>query len=146
MAKFYYPKSYKIARQTASANLLENWSDDAVQPITHDTWQQGLASELEKDMTPAERKLWKPLKRVENFQPQVVINNFICDFEDLNLKIVIELDGSVHQTLEIIKRDKIKTAVLEKEGYKILRFSNNLILKDVSFVLKTIRSTIKARK
>ena len=61
------------------------------------------------------------------------MGNYIPDFCSPNAKLIIELDGS--QPLEQAEYDDERTKYLEAHGYRILRFWNNDVLKDVDSVL-----------
>lgn len=73
-----------------------------------------------------------------HFRRQVPIGNFIADFACLAGKLLIEVDGSQHGDLSGATRDKKRTAWLEKEGYRVLRFWNNDITNDLEGVMETI--------
>jgi very-short-patch-repair endonuclease len=95
-------------------------------------------------MTDAERRLWAKLRRdqIENcpFRKQVPIGPYIADFACLPLKLVIEVDGSQHN--ERKASDDRRTAWLEANGYRVLRFWNNEVLGNTAGVLEAVRSTI----
>jgi very-short-patch-repair endonuclease len=73
-----------------------------------------------------------------HFRRQVPIGNFIADFACLAGKLLIEVDGSQHGDLPGVTRDKKRTAWLEKEGYRVLRFWNNDITNDLEGVMERI--------
>lgn len=54
-------------------------------------------------------------------------------------KIIIEIDGGQHNKLENIEYDKKRTAYLEKKGYKIIRFWNDEITKNIEGVYKKLQ-------
>ena len=84
------------------------------------------ARELRKDMTPHEKRLWfgylknYPVK----FYRQRPIDSFIVDFYCPKARLVIELDGNQHYTLEGKEYDGLRTEILERYELKIIRFSN----------------------
>ncbi len=84
------------------------------------------ARELRKNLTPAESKLWN--KYLRHLPTRVLrqrpIGNFIVDFYIAASKLVIEVDGETHFTLEGKARDKERTQVLESHGLRVIRFSN----------------------
>jgi very-short-patch-repair endonuclease len=90
------------------------------------------AKELRRNMTPAERKLWYHYLRTFKFRVlrQRPIDNFIVDFFCAQLKLVIEVDGESHFTNEGKDYDLERTQILEGYGLKVLRFSNDEVLKD----------------
>jgi very-short-patch-repair endonuclease len=97
--------------------------------------------------TNAERKLWWHLRyRLTtpntHFRRQVRLGRYIVDFASHALKIVIEIDGGQHA--EQIGRDTLRTRYLESQGYRVLRFWNNEVLKNIDGVLEAIQSAILA--
>ncbi len=91
------------------------------------------AKQMRQNMTPAEKRSWfdvlksEKLKRYK-FIKQRVIDNYIVDFYCSELKLVIEIDGEIHN--EQIEYDKIRTELLELCGLKILRFENEEVMND----------------
>ena len=104
------------------------------------------AIELRKNPTPAERKLWAQLKSgLEGYQflNQVVMVPFIPDFVCLTAKLIIELDGQIHESQRNYDEDRdINLAV---SGYKILRFTNDEIFQDINKVIKEIIQECRVR-
>ena len=97
------------------------------------------AVELRKEMTPAERKLWSHLRNDQlgvKFRRQHAIGNYIPDFCPPKTKLIIELDGSQH--LEQEEYDQKRTEYLEEQGYRVLRFWNNDVMKDIEGVILAI--------
>jgi very-short-patch-repair endonuclease len=93
-------------------------------------------------MTPSEKILWESLKGKSlgghKFRRQHPVDKFIVDFYCHELKLVIELDGGIHDTLDQMEYDSGRTYELEEFGLKILRFKNELVLNDLSFVIQEI--------
>ena len=97
-------------------------------------------------MTPAEIKLWARLRanRLEgiHFRNQHAIGKYIVDFCAPRRKLIIELDGGQH--IDQKEYDQERTLFLESKGYKVIRFWNNDILKDIDSVIKTIMFALDA--
>ena len=109
---------------------------------------QPYANRLRKTMTKAEACLWKYLLRAKQmkgygFRRQRPINRFIADFMCKELMLVIEVDGNSHQYEETIQKDRIKQRILEELGFKVLRFTDEEILKNLSVVSETISCWIE---
>ena len=105
------------------------------------------AIKLRKTSTPAEIKLWSRIRNDQlgtTFRRQHAIGNYIVDFFAPKAKLVIELDGSQH--LEQAEYDEERTKYLEAHGYRVLRFWNNDVLKDVDSVLKVIWNALDKDK
>ena len=102
------------------------------------------AIELRKELTPAERKLWALIHNDQlgvNFRRQHAIGKYIPDFVCIEKKLIIELDGSQH--LEQEEYDKERTKYLESEGYRVIRFWNNAIMKDMNGVITSILHSLQ---
>ena len=101
--------------------------------------------QLRKNMTKAEIFLWSKLKRKSlnglKFRRQYGINNYIVDFYCPELKLAVEIDGSVHSYNSKIISDKKRQNCIESLGIKILRYSNNDVIKNVDSVLNDILTT-----
>src|SRR5947209_16666284 len=102
------------------------------------------ARELRKNGTHAEEVLWGYLKTKPfgfKFRRQHPYSIYILDFYCHALKLVIEVDGSVHKRDEIKENDLIRQGILESNGMLVLRFTNEIIqarLEDVIIQLNQI--------
>ena len=105
------------------------------------------AKELRKHATPQENHLWYDFLRSYpvRFQRQKAIDSFIADFYCHAAKLVIEIDGSQHYEPEGQAYDEARTAVLQKYGLEVLRFSNRDINTDFDAVCERIDDIVKAR-
>jgi len=85
-----------------------------------------VARGLRQDMTPQERRLWYEFLRNHplKFYRQRVIDSFIVDFYCSKANLIVELDGSQHDTIEGRAHDGERTAILETLGLQVIRFSN----------------------
>jgi very-short-patch-repair endonuclease len=103
-----------------------------------------LARQLRKEPTPSESRLWMVLRRKElngvNFRRQYAIGKYVVDFCSVKRKLVIELDGSQH--LEQSEYDIQRTAYLESQGYKVMRFWNARVVEDIESVIRSIEAAI----
>ena len=100
-----------------------------------------LARDLRSNMTPAEIMVWEALckKQVEGFRfkRQYPIGRYIADFYCHELKLIIEIDGDIHNTRN--EYDKNRDQFLEADGYTVLRFSNDKIIDSIDSVINTIK-------
>ena len=98
------------------------------------------ARTLRTTMTDAERALWVHLraKRFQGwkFRRQQPISKYIVDFVCSDAKLVIELDGGQHS--EQVNADARRTAWLESQGFLVLRFWNDAVLKETQAVLEEV--------
>lgn len=101
---------------------------------------------LRKNQTPAESLLWERLRAHRffgvKFKRQVQIGPYVVDFCSTQKRLVIEIDGSVHNERGVKKRDKIKDDFLRHEGYRVVRFWNSEVEKDLPNVLEKLRLVI----
>jgi very-short-patch-repair endonuclease len=90
------------------------------------------ARALRKNLTNAERALWRALRQFKqagvHFRKQVPIGRYIADFACHRAKIVVELDGSQHGLGKAEEYDSERTMFLESRGYRVLRFWNDEVL------------------
>ena len=103
---------------------------------------------LRKNQTDAERALWQRLRNRQllgvKFRRQVPIKGYIADFAALEIKLIIELDGSQH--IENKEADEIRTGFLQREGYKVIRLWNNDVLLRIDDVLEFIFQAVCCRQ
>lgn len=106
---------------------------------------QRRAAELRHSPTEAEAKLWRALRAHQasdiHFRRQHAIGSYIVDFCALRKKLILELDGGQH--LEQQEYDNERTAFLASKGYRILRFWNNDVLKDLDGVMCVILEALE---
>lgn len=97
------------------------------------------AIEMRDNPTAAEALLWQELKSNNlglHFRQQHVVDNFIVDFVCLKQKLIIEIDGDIHDSQK--ERDVERTEILENLGFRIIRFTNDEVLTNISNVLKRV--------
>jgi very-short-patch-repair endonuclease len=101
---------------------------------------QGKARQLRKNQTDAERRLWQMLRNRSiagcKFRRQHPVGPYICDFACVDCQLVIEVDGGQHATQA--EKDEVRSAYLESQGFKFLRFWNHEVLTETDAVLRRI--------
>lgn len=101
------------------------------------------ARQMRSEMTQPERELWTALraKRFDGikFTRQVVIGPYIADFVCRSRKLIIELDGATHADAS---RDDQRTAFLEAQGYRVIRFWNNDVMTNLDGVLGALSEAL----
>lgn len=101
---------------------------------------------LRQNSTDAEKIMWNILRAKQinglHFRRQQPIGKYIVDFVCFSQKIVIELDGGQHNLSENIKKDKIRTEFLEKEGFKVIRIWNDEVIKNLEGIYEYILSPL----
>jgi very-short-patch-repair endonuclease len=102
------------------------------------------ARQLRREMTDAERAMWRLLREVvpgARWRKQVPLRHFIVNFASHQAKIVIELDGGQHTE----ESDAARTAIIEAEGYRVLRFWNNDVLGNAEGCARVLSDALAAR-
>ena len=104
------------------------------------------AQTLRRGPTDAERKLWYVLRSLKPlgiyFRRQAPIGIYIADFAWHAGKLVVELDGSQHAEVRAA-HDAQRTAWLQSQGYRVLRFWNNDVLKSPRSVGEAIMTAVQ---
>ncbi|RMB63490.1 endonuclease domain-containing protein [Dokdonia sinensis] len=118
-------------------------------PKPHDPPEtRDLRKHLRNNATPAEAFLWKHLSKRQlagrKFRRQHGIGPFVVDFFCSSEKLIIELDGEPHTTLNGEERDEKRDEYLESKGFKVLRFENKMVFELMPSVLKDIVDNFRA--
>ncbi len=99
--------------------------------------------------TEAEKVFWDLTRGKKigghKFRRQHIIGPYIADFVSLPLKLIIEIDGLAHQLPENISSDLDRTDWLNKQGFKVIRFSNKEVIANSGGVLAKLEVEINAR-
>ena len=97
------------------------------------------ARQLRREAAEAEQRLWSALRNRRlagyRFRRQYPIGRYIVDFACTRHRLVVEADGSQHADS---LADDVRTAFLEHEGWRVLRFWNNDILARTDRVIEAI--------
>ena len=97
--------------------------------------------------TEAEERLWELLKTKKlegyTFRRQHIIGNYIADLVCLDRRLIVEIDGLIHQLPENNEADAYRTEWLTKQGFKVIRFNNDVVLSNTEKVIDKISSVLK---
>ena len=109
------------------------------------TWNniKGNVHENRKNPTEAEEILWQAVRNNllgSKFRRQHAIGKFIADFVCIEKKLVVEVDGEIHEHQQ--REDAERTAFIESEGFKVIRFANDQVINSLSVVLEKIKSEL----
>lgn len=100
------------------------------------------ARDLRKAMTPQEVKLWLRLRELRalgyHFRRQSPLKPYIVDFECRQARLIVEVDGHQHGFDKHRQRDVVRDQELERRGYKVLRFSNAEVTREIEGVMEAI--------
>jgi very-short-patch-repair endonuclease len=105
-------------------------------------WQKlkPLARQMRREPTAAEAKLWQRLRnrqiRNAKFRRQFAIDRFIVDFCSPEVRLIIEVDGPIHDYSQ--QEDQIRQEFLESLGFTVLRFTNLDVLNHTQTVIEAI--------
>ena len=102
---------------------------------------------LRKNSTDAEKRMWSLLRNRQlvgyKFRRQHPIKKFIVDFACPEKLLAIEVDGGQH--VERKKADDERTQFLETQGYRVLRFWNDQVLKETEAILEVILKALEEK-
>ena len=105
------------------------------------------ARALRKRMTPQEMKLWVKLRELKafgfHFRRQAPIDHTIVDFASFGSRLVIELDGGQHGMPEGARSDRMRDEFLRSQGFRVLRFWNSEIDRNLDGVMESILSALR---
>jgi very-short-patch-repair endonuclease len=94
--------------------------------------------------TEAEERLWQAIRRQQiegaRFRRQHPLGTFVLDFCCPELRLVIEVDGPIHDMQQ--ERDRNRTELLEAHGYRVIRFRNDQVMHRLDEVVAEIRAAI----
>ena len=105
---------------------------------------------MRSNLTSAEAYLWKELQNRKldsrRFRRQHSINNYIVDFYCAKEKLIVELDGEVHNNPTAEEYDERRSTLLEKLGFTVIRFENKMVFDNLPSVLQEIKDNFKTKK
>ncbi len=97
-------------------------------------------------MTPAEKKLWQYLRLQQidgaHFRKQAPVGRFVVDFLCAKAKLVIEVDGDSHANSTEYDAERSRW-LNEQKDYRVIRFTNREVLKNIAAVVEKIREALK---
>lgn len=107
------------------------------------------ARAMRKALTPAEARLWVALRKLRgegfHFRRQVPMRGYILDFFCWDRSLVVEVDGASHDTEDRARKDRVRDAVLAREGLLTMRYPNLTIRDDLTRVIDEVRAHCLAR-
>jgi very-short-patch-repair endonuclease len=135
-----------VTRPVPLRDALANLGDDevvaAVDPLSRrqrftQADKEAYAKHLRDHMTSAEWCLWQELEPWNadgiEVRAQEIVRGWIVDFYLPAFRIVIEVDGGIHSSGPQWQRDRHKEAVLERDGYTVVRFTNSQAMDSTSY-------------
>jgi len=105
-------------------------------------FQRARAKRLRRTMTRAETLLWRHLKAHRlarlGFRRQAPMGNYVADFVAHSCKLIVEVDGESHDFEERIRHDEERDRWFASRGYRVLRFTNNDVMRNLEGVALAI--------
>lgn len=95
--------------------------------------------------TEAEELLWIYLRGKQlggKFRRQHPINDFIVDFACVDKHLVVEVDGGYHNEAEQRQDDELRSEILNRQGFYVVRFTNEEVLHDTQNVVDRIKELL----
>ena len=127
------------------SDAIENWRQWITDAGLWDKLKP-LAREHRHNDTPAEALLWQHLRERKlngfKFRRQHPIERFIVDFFCAEVRLIIEVDGEIHQYT--IEEDHLRQSFLESLNFRVLRFTNAEVLQNMASVLDQIAAATQA--
>ena len=120
--------------------MTESYNDNLHKEAIGKLYQNG--RELRTEHTPAEKLLWAQLRNKKlnglKFRRQHPLNKFVVDFYCREKKLVVELDGGVHDVKVNKEYDEARTQMLSGLDIYVLRFRNEEVISNIELVLMKI--------
>ncbi|MFA6475429.1 MAG: endonuclease domain-containing protein [Patescibacteria group bacterium] len=108
--------------------------------LQYDQKLRWIAKSLRKNATDAELILWQELRTRKlgyKFRRQHALHGYIVDFYCYEKMLVIEVDGSIHNMKN--DHDHSKDDILKLNGFKVIRFTNEVVICRLAEVINTIQ-------
>jgi very-short-patch-repair endonuclease len=103
------------------------------------------AKRMRRSLTYPEQRLWKLLRRTDlHFRRQAPFGPYIVDFVCQRHRLIVELDGGVHDLPEVAARDAERELWLTGRGYRVMRFRNEQAVSDTAGVVQMILAAVGA--
>jgi len=120
------------------------WADPTTYPLLKE-----YALQHRNQPTKAEEVIWELVKTKQlegfKFRRQHIIGQYITDLVCLDRRLIIEIDGLIHQLPENKEADESRTDWLQKNGFKVIRFTNDEVIKKLDKVKETIIRELKSQ-
>jgi very-short-patch-repair endonuclease len=112
--------------------------------VARDDYDASRARDLRRNGSRAERKVWELLRdrRISGvkFRRQHPIGPYFADFACISRKLVIEVDGDHHAFQ--IQADTRRTAAMEREGWRVVRFWANEVVQNPEGIWAEIEQVV----
>lgn len=107
------------------------------------------ARAMRKAMTPAEARLWVALRDLRSqglhFRRQAPLRGYYLDFFCWTRGVIVEVDGASHLAEDRVRQDRVRDAVMAREGLLTLRYDNLMVRDQLTHVVDDVRTRCLAR-
>ena len=107
-----------------------------------------IAAKMRRAPTPSERRLWSWLRNEGvaglSFRRQHVLLGFVADFYCRRAKLVVEVDGPIHERRR--EYDTARDRLLESHGIRVIRLSNRMVDTDRASVMRILHEAAKRKR
>ncbi len=134
-----HPLPFPKGREENNRSYGYNTADPILYKLIKDR-----AEELKSKPTIAESILWTYLKTNQtgyHFRRQHIIDRFIVDFVCLKKRLVVEVDGEIHNFQ--LEEDELRTCILNQKGFKVIRFKNEEVISQPEVVVSKIKEALQ---
>jgi len=99
---------------------------------------------MRREPTPSENRLWQRVRGHKvlgfKFRRQHSIDRFIVDFYCAKARLIVEVEGSIHQYTQ--EQDTLRRGFLDSLGFRVLRFTNDEVDRDIDGVTERIAAAL----
>ncbi|RZK59039.1 MAG: DUF559 domain-containing protein [Pedobacter sp.] len=124
---------------------MENYGDELFKGANSKLFE--FCKTLRKTQTDAEEVIWQSLRNRKmlgfKFRRQHPLDKYIADFYCYETKLIIEIDGGIHNQYDNQEYDKNRSYELEEMGIAVIRFTNDVVKLDLMKVLDTIKDHLQ---
>lgn len=103
-----------------------------------------LARKMRREMTYAERCFWNAVRNRKlfglKFRRQQIIEGFIADFYCHELRLIVEIDGGIHETQK--DYDTLRTGIIANNDIAVMRFANDEVIHRFEIIVKRIEALL----
>lgn len=107
------------------------------------------ARAMRKALTPSEARLWVALRELRgddlHFRRQAPLRGYYLDFFCWSRGVIVEVDGGSHLSEDRMRQDRVRDAVLAREGLLTLRCDNLMVRDQLAHVVEDVRARCLAR-
>jgi very-short-patch-repair endonuclease len=109
------------------------------------------AKELRNQPTPPEKQFWNALRKMpfyktHPFNRQKPLGKYIVDFYCHEYRLVVEIDGDTHGQKDTQITEQKRTAFLESQGLRVIRFTNREVVRNIDGIMESLEKLLNEIK